>query len=106
MCNFLQEVKSDQSLFHSLNLQNIEEIVSDRISSSVSSSCLKAVFGYPYLAEVAMDPGWQSCLRQNSAFFRTRCQAKFLTCNVSDFTPCAHAQSNIPYTKYAEKTDC
>jgi len=23
-----------------------------------------------------------------------RCQAKFLTCEISDFTPCAHAQSN------------
>jgi len=27
--------------------------------------------------------------------FGDRCQAKFLTCEMSDFTPCAHAQSNI-----------
>jgi len=25
--------------------------------------------------------------------------------NISDFTPCAHAQSNIIHIKYAEKTD-
>jgi len=24
---------------------------------------------------------------------------------ISDFTPCAHAQSNIIHIKYAEKTD-
>ena len=34
-----------------------------------------------------------------------RCEAKFLTCEISDFTPCMHAQSNVHYTKYAEKTD-
>jgi len=34
-----------------------------------------------------------------------RCQAKFLTCEISDFTPCAHAQSNIIHIKHAEKTD-
>ena len=34
-----------------------------------------------------------------------RCQAKFLTCEISDFMPCAHAQSNIVHIKYAEKTD-
>jgi len=34
-----------------------------------------------------------------------RCQAKFLTCKISDFTPCAHAQNNILLIKYAEKTD-
>jgi len=32
-------------------------------------------------------------------------QAKFLTCESSDFTPCTHAQSNILHTKYDEKTD-
>jgi len=31
-------------------------------------------------------------------------QAKFLTCKISDFTPCTHAQSNIPNAKYADKT--
>jgi len=33
------------------------------------------------------------------------CPAKFLTCKISDFTPCAHAQSDIQHIKYAEKTD-
>jgi len=35
----------------------------------------------------------------------SRCQAKFLTCEISDITPCAHAHSNIIHIKYAEKTD-
>ena len=35
----------------------------------------------------------------------TRCQAKFLTCEISDFASFAHAQSNILPTKYADKTD-
>jgi len=34
-----------------------------------------------------------------------RCQAKFLTCEISDFTPCTHAQSNILHTTCADKTD-
>jgi len=29
---------------------------------------------------------------------------KFLTCEISDFTPYAHAQNNILHIKYAEKT--
>ena len=33
------------------------------------------------------------------------CQAKFLTCEISDSTPYAHAQSKILRTKYTEKTD-
>jgi len=33
------------------------------------------------------------------------CQAKFLSCEISDFTPCTHAQSDIVHTKYADKTD-
>jgi len=33
------------------------------------------------------------------------CQAKFLTCEISDFTPCAHAQNDILHMKYIEKTD-
>jgi len=33
------------------------------------------------------------------------CQARFLTCDISDFTPYAHAQSNIIHIKYAEATD-
>jgi len=33
----------------------------------------------------------------------SRCQAKFLTCEISDFKPCTHAQSNILHTKYADK---
>jgi len=32
------------------------------------------------------------------------CEAKFLTSEIYDFTPCAHAQSDIRYIKYAEKT--
>jgi len=35
----------------------------------------------------------------------SRCQAKFLTCEISDFTPCEYAYSNILHIKYAEKTD-
>ena len=35
----------------------------------------------------------------------TRCQAKFLTCEISDFIPCAHPQTNIPHVKYAKKSD-
>jgi len=35
-----------------------------------------------------------------------RCQAKFLTCEISVFTPCTHAQSNILHTKHVDKTDC
>ena len=34
-----------------------------------------------------------------------RCQAKNLTCEISDFTPCTHAQSNTLHTKYFDKTD-
>jgi len=34
-----------------------------------------------------------------------RCQAKFLTCEISDFTPCMHEQGNILHAKYADKTD-
>jgi len=30
---------------------------------------------------------------------------EFLTCEISDLTPCAHAQSNILHTRYADKTD-
>jgi len=36
---------------------------------------------------------------------RIWCQAKLLTCKISDFTQCAHAQSNILHIKYADKTD-
>jgi len=35
----------------------------------------------------------------------TWCQAKFLTFEISDFTSCAHAQSNILLAKYVDKTD-
>jgi len=34
-----------------------------------------------------------------------RCQAKFLTYEISDFTPWAHAQTNILHIEYAEKSD-
>jgi len=43
--------------------------------------------------------------RRDTTALENRCQAKFLTWEISDFTPCAHAQSNIARTKYAEKTD-
>ena len=33
------------------------------------------------------------------------CQAKFLTYEIIDFTPSAHAQSDVLHLKYAEKTD-
>jgi len=33
------------------------------------------------------------------------CQAKFLICEISDFTPCAHALSDILHIKYADKTN-
>jgi len=34
-----------------------------------------------------------------------RCQANSLTCEISDFMPCTHAQSNILHIKHAEKTN-
>jgi len=34
-----------------------------------------------------------------------QCQAKFQTCEISDYTPFAHAQSNILHIKYNQKTD-
>ena len=40
-----------------------------------------------------------------SQVFDSGGQAKILTCDISDFTPCTHAQGNILQTKYAEKTD-
>jgi len=46
-----------------------------------------------------------SCQREkyfSLAYRQGRCPAKFLTCEISDFTPCAHAQSNILLIKYAE----
>ena len=38
-------------------------------------------------------------------FRKARCQAKFLTCEISDFTPCTHTQTDILHSKYADKTD-
>jgi len=35
----------------------------------------------------------------------SRCQAKFQTCEISNFTTCTHAQNNILHTKYADKSD-
>ena len=37
--------------------------------------------------------------------FDGRCPVKFLTSEISDFKPCAHAQNNTLHIKYAEKTD-
>jgi len=36
---------------------------------------------------------------------QTQCQAKYLTCEISDFTPYARAQSNILHIKYTLKSD-
>jgi len=56
--------------------------------------------------QAATDPECRSRLRQDPVFFfRSRCQAKFPTCEISNFTPCTHAQRNILHTKYADKTD-
>ena len=45
------------------------------------------------------------CLQQWFPTGGSRCQAKFLTCEISDFTPSAHAHSNTICIKYTEKTD-
>jgi len=56
--------------------------------------------------EEGSDPKYRSRLRQDSAFFfRTRCQAKFLTCDISEFTPFTHAQRNILHINFAEQID-
>jgi len=41
----------------------------------------------------------------NTPLQPARYQAKFLTCKISDFTPCTHAQSNILHAKYVDKTN-
>jgi len=46
----------------------------------------------------------ESILLQTAEIITIRSQAKFLTCEIPDFTPCTHAQGNILHTKYAEKT--
>jgi len=48
---------------------------------------------------------WTGVGFSNLKEFRTGRQAKFLTCEISDFTPCAHAQSNLQIN-YAEKIVC
>jgi len=49
----------------------------------------------------------QSGSKQNCVDCSHACwgQAKFLACEISDFTPCAHAQTNILHIKYAERSD-
>ena len=77
-----------------------------------------ACFASAFVAEMITEPEWRSGLRPEFAFWagagaginilsssRSRCQAKFLTCEISDFTPCTHAQSNILQRKHADKTD-
>ena len=44
-------------------------------------------------------------LEKSHIDFGDRCEAKFLTCKISDFTPCAHAQTNVLHIKYADKID-
>jgi len=47
-----------------------------------------------------LDYGWVW-----TEFQKIRCEAKFLTCEISDFRPCTHSESNTLHIKYAEKTD-
>jgi len=61
-------------------------------------------------AEVVRDPENRIRLRQYSTLsissrIRGRCQAIFFISDISDFTVCAHAQSDILHIKYIEKTD-
>jgi len=49
-----------------------------------------------------LQPGYNP---NSTKFAVVQCQAKFLTCEISDFTPNAHAQSNILHIKYAKKFD-
>ena len=53
------------------------------------------------------DPGPKQkhrILPDSTSALRIRCQAKFLTCEISDFTSCTYAQSNVLHTKNADKT--
>jgi len=50
-------------------------------------------------------PSWQNNVLQQRRRLNHWCQAKFLTCKISDFTPYAHAQSSVQRINYAEKTD-
>jgi len=42
--------------------------------------------------------------RQNRTFYNSVAESP-VSSEISDFTPYAHAQSNIQHIKYAEKTD-
>jgi len=54
-----------------------------------------------WLPDVIKEPEWTPA--RVGDFYR--CQAKFLTYEMSDLTPCALAQSNILHIKYAAKSD-
>jgi len=52
---------------------------------------------------------WKPAVPVHSYFFAPSPTAGWLlgpvSSEISDFTPCAHAQSGISHIKYAEKTD-
>jgi len=58
------------------------------------------------MASYLRHKGKEEGIMQGSATFpESRCQAKSLTSEISDFTPCTHGQSNILHSKCAGKTD-
>jgi len=46
----------------------------------------------------------RSPLRLDFMFFSDPVSSKILTCEISDFTPCGHAQSNNHVTHYGKQT--
>jgi len=42
---------------------------------------------------------------QHVVFLPIQVSKKFLICEIADFTPCAHAKSDIQRMKYVKKTD-
>ena len=60
--------------------------------SPISSTLVYSVhLCRPWIRSAGID----CCRVEGSAFFLTQCQAKFLNCEISDLTPCVHAQYNI-----------
>jgi len=61
----------------------------------------------PFETQLFSTPVTSSNLRNQAPLFTRggRCQTKFLTCEISDFISCMHAQTNILYTKFSDKTD-
>jgi len=58
---------------------------------------------YPYRSHARSNERNMQDRFSTHLFVCFRCQTKFLTCEISDFTPCA--QSDILHIKYAEKID-